>query len=109
LKIENHLLLFFKYVLAFKIISKDHNFLINTGHERDACSRDEQKKKHIKLKKKKTKKSNREKKPIKSIRILKKPTGSVRFGFSFTNLKPKNPNPNQKKSKKKSSQTGFNL
>jgi hypothetical protein len=41
---------------------------------------------------KKKKKLNCEKKPIKPIRILKKSTGSVRFGFGFTSLKPKKPN-----------------
>jgi hypothetical protein len=47
------------------------------------------------------KKSNREKKPIKSIKILKKkPTGLVRF--QFISLKPKIP----KKTGKKPSQTG---
>jgi hypothetical protein len=49
--------------------------------------------KPIKLKnqkKKQSKKPNREKKPIKPIKILKKPTGSV--GFGFISLKPKKPN-----------------
>jgi hypothetical protein len=41
------------------------------------------------IKSRKLKKPNREKKPI---RILKKPTGSVRFGFSFIGLKLKKPN-----------------
>jgi hypothetical protein len=63
------------------------------------------------------------KKPIKSNKILKKPTGSVRFGFGFISLKPKKPNQTQTKKKnwkknrvkpektkpkpKKPSQTGF--
>jgi len=41
------------------------------------------------------------KKPIKSIRILKKPTGSVRF--RFINLKPKKLNRTGKKTKKNDS------
>jgi hypothetical protein len=45
------------------------------------------------------------KKPIKQIKILKKPAGSVRFGFGFISLKPKKPNRTQ--TRKKLSQTGF--
>jgi hypothetical protein len=50
------------------------------------------------------------KKPIKSNKILKKPTGSVRFGFGFISLKPKKPNQTQTKKKleKKPSQTRKN-
>ena len=61
------------------------------------------------------KKPNREKKPIKPIKILKK-TG--RFGFGFISLKPKKPNRtepkqkktklNQQKTKPKPSQIGKN-
>jgi len=86
-QLGNHLLLLFKYVLAFKIISQDHNFLINTGNERDACSKDEQKKNILNWKKKK---SNRKKKPI---RILKKLTGSVRFQFYKLETKKSEPKP----------------
>jgi hypothetical protein len=35
------------------------------------------------------------KKTIKLIKILKKPTGSVRFGFGFISLKLKKPNQTQ--------------
>jgi len=65
------------------------------------------KKKNILNWKKKLKKPNREKKPIKSIRILKKPTGSVRFQF----YKPETekPKPKPEKIEKKPSQTGLNL
>jgi hypothetical protein len=69
------------------------------------------------IKPRKPKKNNRKnrtvkKKPIKSIKILKKPTGSVRFGFGFLSLEPKKPNqtkpnPNRKKPEKPS-QTGVN-
>jgi len=56
--------------------------------------------------KKKPKKPNREKKPIK---ILKKPTSSVRFGSGFISLKPKKSNRTQaEKTRKKPSQTGKN-
>jgi hypothetical protein len=50
-------------------------------------------KKTKKTGKKTTEKTNSEKKPIK---ILKKPAGSIRFGFGSISLKPKKP-----------SQTGF--
>jgi len=49
------------------------------------------------------KKSNREKKPIKLIRILKKLTGSVRFWF----YKPKTEKTKPSQTGKKPSQTGF--
>jgi hypothetical protein len=45
-----------------------------------------------KLEKKITKKTESWKKPVKLIKILKKPTGSVQFGFGFISLKPKKPN-----------------
>jgi hypothetical protein len=48
------------------------------------------------IKSRKLKKINREKKPIKPIRILKKPTGSVRFRF----YKPKTEKPNRAKLEK---------
>jgi hypothetical protein len=41
---------------------------------------------------------NREKKQIKPIRILKKPTGSVRFQFYKPETEKTEPNPNRKKS-----------
>jgi hypothetical protein len=54
------------------------------------------------------------KKPIKPNKILKKPTGSVRFRFYKPETKKTGPNPNRKKNQKKnrakpkkSSQTGF--
>jgi hypothetical protein len=49
------------------------------------------------------KKPNHEKKPIK---ILKKPTGSVRFYFYKPETKKTEPNPNKQKPEKKPSQTG---
>jgi hypothetical protein len=49
------------------------------------------------------KKPNREKKQIK---ILKKPTDSVRFWFYKPETKKIEPNPNKKKNQKKPSQTG---
>jgi len=42
---------------------------------------------------------------IKPIKILKKLTGSVRFGFGFLSLEPEKPN-RTKKTRKKPSQTG---
>jgi hypothetical protein len=65
-----------------------------------------------KTRKKITEKTELWKKPIK---ILKKPIGSVRFGFGFISLKPKKPNPTQTEPNwknqaelKKPSQTGKN-
>jgi len=52
--------------------------------------------------KKITKKPNREKK---SIKILKKPTDSVRFRFYKPKTEKTEPNPNRKKPEKKPSQT----
>jgi hypothetical protein len=54
------------------------------------------------------KKPNREKKPIKLIKILKKPTGSVRFRFYKSKTKKTELNQNWKKNRakpKKPSQT----
>ena len=48
----------------------------------------------------KLKKPNREKKPIKPIKILKKPTGSVRFQFYKPEIKKTEPDPTGKKLKK---------
>jgi hypothetical protein len=62
-----------------------------------------QKTKKTEKTRKKLKKSNREKNQIKPIKILKKPTGSVQFGFSFISLKLKKPNRTQ--TEKKPSQT----
>jgi hypothetical protein len=47
------------------------------------------------------KKPNREKKPIKPIKILKKPIGSVRFWFYKYETKKTKPNPNWKKTEPK--------
>jgi hypothetical protein len=47
------------------------------------------------IKPRKLKKLNCKKKPIKSIKILKKPAGSVQFGFGFISKKPKKPNRTQ--------------
>jgi hypothetical protein len=47
--------------------------------------------------KKITEKTELEKKPIK---ILKKPTGSVRFSFGFISLKPKKTEPNRTQTEK---------
>jgi hypothetical protein len=46
------------------------------------------------------KKPNREKNPIKPIRILKKPTSSVRFRFYKPETEKTEPNPNRKNPKK---------
>jgi hypothetical protein len=51
------------------------------------------------------KKPNREKNPIKPIRILKKPTSSVRFRFYKPETEKTEPNPNRKNPEKKPSQT----
>jgi hypothetical protein len=58
------------------------------------------------IKSRKLKKSNREKKLIKPIRILKKTDrfGSVRFQFYRHETEKTEPNPNQKKLKKKPNQ-----
>jgi hypothetical protein len=51
------------------------------------------------------------KKPIKPIRILKNPTGSVRFQFYKPETEKTEPNPNRKKPSqtgKKPSQTSLN-
>jgi hypothetical protein len=52
------------------------------------------------------KKNNQKNQTVKKkpIKIFKKPTGSVRFGFGFISLKPKKPNRTQ--TGKKPSQTG---
>jgi len=55
--------------------------------------------------KEKPKKSNRKKKPIKPIKFLKKPAGSVRFRFYKQKTKKTKPNRNRQKTKKKLSQT----
>jgi hypothetical protein len=70
--------------------------------------RDEQKNREIeKIGKKKLKKPNRKKKPIKLMKILKKPASSVRFRFYKPKTEKTEPNPNRKKpnrTSKKSSQ-----
>jgi len=51
--------------------------------------------KKLKNKKKQlSKKPNREKKPIKLLKILKKPTGSVWFRFYKLKIEKNKPNPN---------------